>query len=245
MRKNKNALIFSQKKGCFIMKRKLLCGICIALILALSLCILAAATRMNQGSPSDTIFPSPRDILPDGAGNAPTTDGGAGNGNDSGILDGLTNPNGNMGNGTTGNAGNGMTDNAGNGMTDGMNGNTGNGMTDNTQNGMNGNENGAGNDNAADSAPQDTDMLPMDTNIPDADIGGAVGDNDGDSIPDAVDSDDDNDGVTDPADSDADGDGVNDDEKTTGIVGIILAVIIVVAVIIVIIAVVPKKPKES
>jgi hypothetical protein len=90
----------------------------------------------------------------------------------------------------------------------------------------------------------DTDMMP-DTNIPDADIGGAVGDNDSDSVPDAVDSDDDNDGVRDPVDSDADGDGTDDEQKTMGIVGIVITVAVVIAVILVIIAVVPKKPKDS
>ena len=90
----------------------------------------------------------------------------------------------------------------------------------------------------------DNNMMP-DTNIPDADIGGAVGDNDNDSVPDAVDSDDDNDGVRDPIDSDANGDGTDDEQKTMGIVGIVIAVAVVIAVILVIIAVVPKKPKDS
>ncbi len=180
------------------MKRKILCGVCIALILTLSLCILAAAARMNRDTPMDSSAGTP---------------------NDTSILDGvlgtemLPTPN--------------------------------NGTNDNTEN-----NNNATNDNMANDATDTTDSMPLDsmlpeTNVPDADIGGAVGDNDSDSVPDAVDSDDDNDGVRDPADSDANGDGVNDDEKRTGIVGIILAVVVVVAVIIVIIAVVPKKPKES
>lgn len=186
------------------MKRKILCGVCLALILSLSLCILAAATRMNRDTPMDSAI---------------TT-----NPNDSPILDGITGnddlpaPNGNV---TDGNPI--LPDD---GITDGANDNTAN--------------DGVG---TTDSMPME-DLLP-ETNVPDADIGGAVADNDGDAVPNSVDSDDDNDGVKDPVDSDANGDGVDDQEKTTGIVGIILAVIVVAAVIIVIIAVVPKKPKES
>lgn len=186
------------------MKRKILCGVCIALILTLSLCILAAAARMNRDTPMDSSTGTP---------------------NDTSILDGVM----------------------GNEMLPTPNG----GANDNTESNDNmGNNNNMTNDNMANDATGTTDSMPLDsmlpeTNVPDADIGGAVGDNDGDSVPDAVDSDDDNDGVRDPADSDADGDGVDDDDKRTGIVGIILAVVVVVAVIIVIIAVVPKKPKES
>ena len=209
------------------MKRKLLCGTCIVLILALSLCILAAAARMNRDTPMDSTTPNPNDTS--------ILDGITGNG---GILDPNGNannnqfPDGTIGSGAPdGTTGNGITNNGGN-DNNSMAGNANNGMTETV-------------DDTTESTPITSDMLPMDTNIPDADIGGAVGDNDDDSIPDAVDSDDDNDGVKDPADSDADGDGVNDDEKTTGIVGIILAVVIVIAVIIVIIAVVPKKPKDS
>ncbi len=199
------------------MKRKLLCGVCIALILTLSLCILAAATRMNRDTPMDSSNNTSNDTS--------ILDGMMGN-------NGLPSPEGNAGNGAT----NGANDNTMN-----NNGNT----TNNNDNTMNGGNNNTTNDNndTTESMPLDS-MLP-ETNVPDADIGGAVGDNDGDSVPDAVDSDDDNDGVRDPVDSDADGDGVDDEEKTTGIVGIILAVVVVIAVIIVIIAVVPKKPKES
>lgn len=201
------------------MKRKLLCGVCIALILALSLCILAAATRMNRDTPTNPSTQTP---------------------NDTSILDGM------MGNSGVP----GLDENGGNNRLPAPDGNAGNGMTnDNTNNNGTNNDNNM-NGNAANDGNGMTESMPMEellpeTNIPDADIGGAVGDNDSDSVPDAVDSDDDNDGVRDPADSDADGDGVNDEEKTTGIIGIILAVVVVVAVIIVIIAVVPKKPKES
>ena len=198
------------------MKRKLLCGACIALILALSLCILAAATRMNRDTPMDSARP-----------------------NDNSILDGMMGNNGSLAPNENGEGDPrpGIDDNVGNGMT--------NDNTNNNNNGTNNNDNTMNNDGAGttDSMPLES-ILP-ETNVPDADIGGAVGDNDSDSVPDAVDSDDDNDGVRDPADSDANGDGVDDEEKTTGIVGIILAVVVVIAVIIVIIAVVPKKPKES
>ena len=198
------------------MKRKLLCGVCIALILALSLCILAAATRMNRDTPTDpsTQAPSDTSILDGMMGNSgvPGLD-------ENGENDPLPTPD--------GNAGNGMTNDNG---------------TNNNEGNMNGGMENSGNGTTESMSPES--ILP-ETNVPDADIGGAVGDNDHDSVPDAVDSDDDNDGVRDPIDSDANGDGVDDEEKTTGIVGIILAVVVVIAVIIVIIAVVPKKPKES
>jgi len=228
------------------MKRKILCGTCIALILALSLCILAAATRMNRDTPMDSTTQNPNDtsILEGITGNNGLLDpNGTGDNNrlpDGNIGGGA--PDGTMGNGVTNNGGNdnnSMAGNAGNGTNNG--GNAGNGMTDNGGTNNGGTTDNGG--NTTESTPMDS-LLP-ETNVPDADIGGAVGDNDGDAIPDAVDSDDDNDGLRDPVDSDANGDNVNDDDKTTGIVGIVLAVIVVIAVIIVIIAVVPKKPKDS
>ena len=192
------------------MKRKLLCGACIALILSLSLCILAAATRMNRDTPMDSTSQVPEEF--------PILDGTMGN--NTPVL-----PDGNVGNNDSI-----LPDT-----------NTGNGTTNDTNKNDNMMNDGVG---TTDSMPMADELLP-ETNVPDANIGGAVADNDGDAVPNSVDSDDDNDGVRDPVDSDANGDGVNDQEKTTGIVGIILAVIVVAAVIIVIIAVVPKKPKES
>ena len=197
-------------------KRKLLYCACIALILSLSFSILAAAACMNRNSSHDL---KPRDVITDIQTEMQNDPAESTVESNTGIADTPLTPENSNGNGI---------------------------VTDNVTN-ENGNMTPV--PDQTESSPTTTEgmmdeMIP-DTNVPDADIGGAVGDNDGDSVPDAVDSDDDNDGVKDPIDSDANGDGTDDTEKTTGIIGIVIAVAAVVAVILVIIAVVPKKPKDS
>lgn len=206
------------------MKNKLLCSVCVAMILALSLGVLAAAAHMNLTSMEDVLPPpagTDNENMPNDTNNN-MTDMLPGEGN--GILNDMM-PNDTENSTDTNNATNNDT------------------TTNDESNGMP--ENGTTNIGETDGIGDVTSEMPMpETNVPDDDIGGAVGDNDHDNVPDAVDSDDDNDGIKDPLDSDANGDGVDDEEKTTGIVGIVIAVVAVIAVIAVVIAVMPKKNKN-
>ena len=231
------------------MKKKILCALCAAAVLLLSLSIFAAATHINIREESTDVgaftavnFGRSSRMLPkkgrmgDPKINADTpdangtTDGGVvggENGTADTPMDGV--PNGDMtpsdpadGNG---------------GMNDGMNDDTNDGIVEDTTDGIV--------EDTTDGSVEDTtdgvqDMLP-ETNVPDTDIGGAAPDNDSDGITNAGDSDDDGDGLLDKVDPDADGNGVNDTDQTPGVVGIVLAVIIVLAIIAVILAVVPKK----
>ena len=201
------------------MKRKILCSICIALILSLSLCILATAAHMNRNSPLDMMTQDATTNEPNQEQNNNEMDG-----NSNSIFEERPQQN----------------DGIGNTVTDSSPSKNDTVISPDDTMENNTNQNGMTTENNSSNST----LLP-ETNVPDANIGGAVGDNDSDSVPNAVDSDDDNDGIKDTIDSDANGDGANDDKKTTGIVGIVIAVIIVVAIIIVIIAVVPKKPKNS
>ena len=110
----------------------------------------------------------------------------------------------------------------------------------------------------------------FETNIPDADIGGAIKDNDSDGLsnptdpdddndgtpdrvdtdsdndgtPDKVDTDNDNDGISDKNDPDPDGDGVNESKKSSLLIGIAIAILAIGGIAVLLYALMSKKERK-
>ncbi len=222
------------------MKTKILCVVCAAAVLLLSLGIFVGAVHINteEKMSIQRTMPHMRGGMP---GDAPPI--GGENNTTNGAIDGesggSSGDNGIMGD----NFPNGGADAPGDGGTGdgGLNGGADGGVTDGGMDGDMGDD-GIAPDDMAPPADGTNEILP-ETNVPDTDIGGAVEDNDGDGVSDPKDTDDDGDGLPDAVDPDADGDKVEDERELTGVVGIILAVIIVIAVIAVVFDLMPKKKK--